>query len=98
MQIQKESYRFGRGTASPESPQIAIRHGIFPKPQLLAETEVGFVQTRVKDFLRGAGTPSRAVKVIACGAAGRRRPAAIPSGRGRLRGIRADSGGSRYTR
>ena len=28
----------------------------------------------------------RAVKVIACGAARRRRPAAIPSGRGRLRG------------
>ena len=28
----------------------------------------------------------------------RRRPAAIPSGRGRLRGIRADSGGSPHTR
>jgi len=40
----------------------------------------------------------RAVMVIACGAARRRRPAAIPSGRGRLRGIRADSGGSPHTR
>ena len=40
----------------------------------------------------------RAVKVITCGAARRRRPAAIPSGRGRLRGIRADSGGSPHTR
>ena len=40
----------------------------------------------------------RAVTVIACGAARRRRPAAIPSGRGRLRRIRADSGGSPHTR
>jgi hypothetical protein len=39
-----------------------------------------------------------AVKVIAYGAARRHRPAAIPSGRGRLRGIRADAGGSPHTR
>ena len=52
-----------------------------------------------RPYSKRRGDPHpRAVKVIACGAARRRRPAAIPSGRGRLRGIRADYGGSPHTR